>query len=125
MVNGWNPDATSALAPSNPQLSPGDDEVIISIDVEMTYLEGDRSSETPFYGVDLAVVGQDGRVITPADTPCVGEDPVFDMDAALGLGSTARGNICFLVQADQAESVQLVAAPSMSPGAEPSRLALG
>lgn len=125
MVHGWDPAATATLAPLNPELSPTDEQTIVLIDLEMTYLDGERSAESPFYGVDLGVVGSDGRVVTPADTPCVSNDPAFDMQEPMAQGSSRRGGICFLVATAQIDSLKLTAAPSMAPRADTSWLELG
>ncbi len=124
MVHGSDPEATERLAPLNPELTPTDEQSIVLIDLEMTYLDGEREAESPFYGVDLAVVGEDGRVVTPADTPCVATDPVFDLYDEMALGSSRRGGICFMVESDQVDSLVLTATPSMDPHADTSWFAL-
>lgn len=125
MVHGWDPAATPTLTPLNPSLSPTDEQAMVLIDLEMTYLDGERRSESPFYGVDLAVVGDDGQVVTPADTPCVASEPAFDIHDPLDQGSSRRGGICFVVASEQVDSLMLTAAPSMTPLAQKTWFELG
>lgn len=124
MVHGWDPDATAELAPLNPAGSVVEGQVMVLLDVEMTYQAGDRPADSVFYGVDLAVVTADGTVVTPADTPCVATDPKLDPYERIELGVTRRGNICFVVDTDQVEHLQMTAAPSMAPQGDTSWFAL-
>lgn len=124
-VRGFNPDVTRALRSANRTAAPlRDGQRYVLIDLEMTYLDGPEDAESPFYGVDLAVVGEDGRVVTTADSPCVAPRPALDPDTEVPRGDSERGRLCFAVDADQAASLRLVATPSMTIGATPSYLAL-
>ncbi len=125
VVRGFNPDSTRALQPLNrdsPPLEKGQRRVMV--DVEMTYLDGRAAAQAPFDGVDLAVLGDDGRLITPADTPCVPSAPTLDQSTELSRGATVRGRLCFAVDAAVVPTLRLVAEPSMTFGSEPSYLAL-
>lgn len=124
-VLGFDPDATRDLARANQDGSALDEgQVRVLIGLEMIYLDGVPETESPFLGVDLSVRDADGNVTTPADTPCVPSDPVFDTASELARGAGRRGNLCFVVDADSVDSLLLVASPSMAFGATPSHFAL-
>ncbi len=119
-VRSFDRNATSLVAPLNPDTElPGGQRYVIA-DLEMTYLDGAPESQSPFYGVDIALVAADGTTITPADTPCNAPKPAFDMTAELDRGRAARGNVCFAVEPEQLKGLQLVAEPSMTYGSTPS-----
>lgn len=123
-VRGADLDSTRSLAPYNPGAELADDERYVLIDMELTYLDGPVERESPFYGVDLGVVGRDGDVVTTAEARCEVPDPPIDLDTELDRGATVRGRLCFAVPADQVPTLVLIAEPSMTPGATPSYLAL-
>jgi hypothetical protein len=123
-VRGADLSSTRTLAPYNDDAELADDERYVLVDLELTYLDGPVERESPFYGVDLGVVGRDGDVVTTAEARCEVPDPPIDLDAELDRGATVRGRLCFAVPADQVPTLVLVAEPSMTPGAAPSYLAL-
>lgn len=124
-VRGADLEATRALTPLNRADPLAKDERFVLISVELTHLDSTEDPTSAFYAVDLGVVGQDGRAVTTADPRCVASEPQLDMDQELPVGASARGRICFAVAADQVDSLQLVAEPSMTYGSTPSHLALG
>ena len=128
--NGWaisvtdtNLDATSELQPFNTERPLGEGQAFVLLDVTMYYLDGVDDAESPFYGVDLAVVGDDGQVVTPTDAPCTAPAPALDLTTDVARGSSATGRICFAVDAGQADTLRLTARPSMAYGARTSYLA--
>ena len=82
-------------APLQPASTPGPrrwpkGQQYVLIDLEMTYVDGATETDSPFHGVDLAVVGDDGELVTPADSPCTAPAPAFDVD--LGDPAVAAAN---------------------------------
>jgi len=124
LVHGWNRNSTDVVAELNPRSTLVDGEQFLSIDLELAYLDGGPDSESPFYGVDVTLVIDDGTTVTPADAPCTPPDPVFDLISELTRGQAERGLICFPVDGAQVESPQLVLEPSMTYGSTPSHLGL-
>lgn len=126
--NGWtvvvlayDPDPRPAVRNRNrdaPPLAEGQRHVLINL--EMSYVDGPLAAQSPFDGVDLSVLDTDGNVTTPADTPCTPSASAFDVMGELDRGLAERGRICFGVDAQQADSLVLVAAPSMTFGARQS-----
>lgn len=124
-VRGADAGATRPLQQLNKDREPLEKgQQYVLIDLEMSYVDGAPDAESPFYGVDLSVVGEDGTVVTPADSPCTAPAPAFDMSTELTRGSSERGRICFAVATDQVASLRLVAEPSMAYGSDPSWFAL-
>lgn len=123
-VRGVDANATRGVRPLNPDTPLEEGQRYVLIDVEMTYLDGVPDEQTPFLGVDLAVVDEDGIVTTPSDAPCVAPEPELDLTSEVARGASARGRICFPVDADRIAGLRLVAEPSMTYGSTPSYLAL-
>jgi hypothetical protein len=124
-VRGVDAGATRPLQQLNksrPPLAKGQQYVLI--DLEMSYVDGVPDAESPFHGVDLSVVGEDGTVVTPADSPCTAPAPEFDMSTELARGRSERGRVCFAVDSEQVASLRLVAEPSMAYGSAPSWFSL-
>ena len=125
-VRGADGDATRALRPLNARAAPlAEGQQYVLIDLEMTYVDGATESDSPFHGVDRAVVGDDGELVTPADSPCTVPAPAFDTTSEIPRGRGERGRICFAVDADQVPGLRLVAEPSMAYGSAPSWFELG
>lgn len=129
--NGWNVtvgdadlQASDAVQPLNPDHPLPAEQVYVLVQLTLYYLDGAEASESPFYGVDLGLVGDDGRLVTPADSPCIAPEPALDLETELARGESASGRICFAVDAASAPALRLVAQPSMSFGARTSYLAL-
>ena len=124
LVRWWDRDSTDVVEELNPRTTLADGEQYLSIDLEMSYVDGEPESESPFYGVDITLVTDDGTTITPADAPCTPPDPVFDVLTELERGRAERGLICFPVDGEQVEAPQLILEPSMTYGSTPSHLGL-
>jgi hypothetical protein len=131
--NGWivavlatDGTATRALQSLNARTAPlAEGQQYVLIDLELAYLDGATETDSPFHGVDLAVMGDDGELVTPADSPCTVPPPALDTASEIPRGRSERGRICFAVDADQVASLRLVAEPSMAYGSAPSWFELG
>lgn len=129
--NGWTvsvvgpltvaTDEVLAIAPDTPV---ADGAALVLVDLEMSYTDGRTDRESPFEGVDLSLVGDDGVAVTPSDDPCPAPAPALDQLGPLERGEVAAGRVCFTVPADQTDGALLVAEPSMTYGAQPSWFAL-
>jgi hypothetical protein len=129
--NGWTITVQEASVRANAGVRPLNadrpleaGQTYVLMRVELYYLDGPSDQDAPFYGVDLGVMGEDGRLITPADSPCTAPKPELNLESEVAQGSSALGHLCFAVDATQSDSLRLVAEPSMSFGARPSYLAL-
>lgn len=123
-VRGADAGATRALGRINTRSPLAEGQQYVLIDLEMTYVDGATDADSPFHGVDLGVVGDDGELVTPADSPCTAPAPAFDVASEVPRGRGERGRICFAVGTDQVASLRLVAEPSMTYGSTPSWFAL-
>ena len=124
LVRGWDRNATDVVAELNPRSTLADGEQYLLIDLELSYVDGEPDVESPFFGVDLTLVTDDGTAITPTDAPCTPPEPVFDFLTELERGRAERGLICFPVDGEQVKAPQLILEPSMTYGSTPSHLGL-
>ena len=124
LVRGWDRDSTDVVVELNPGSTLAEGEQYLVIDLELAYVDGGPDAESPFYGVDVTLVTDDGIAITPADAPCTPPGPAFDLTSELARGQAQRGLLCFPVDGSQVESPQLVLEPSMTFGSTPSHLGL-
>ncbi len=116
--------ATDEVLAASPDTSVPEGQELVLVDLEMSYIDGAAERESPFEGVDLSVVGTDGRVVTPSDVACTPPAPALDLLMALERGAVAEGRVCFAVPAEQTVGLRLVAEPSMTYGSQPSWFAL-
>lgn len=116
--------ATDEVLAAAPDTSVPEGQELVLVDLEMSYIDGRAERESPFEGVDLSVVGTDGRVVTPSDVACTPPAPALDLLTALERGTVAEGRVCFAVPAEQTVGLRLVAEPSMTYGSQPSWFAL-
>jgi hypothetical protein len=129
--NGWTVSvggpltvATDEVLASAPDTPVAEGAALVLVDLEMSYTDGRADSESPFEGVDLSVVGDDGLAVTPSDDPCPAPAPALDQLSPLERGGVAAGRVCFTVPAEQTAGLRLVAEPSMAYGSQPSWFAL-
>lgn len=129
--NGWTVSvvgpltvATDEVLASAPDTPVTEGAALVLVDLEMSYTDGRAERESPFEGVDLSLVGDDGSAVTPSDDPCPAPAPALDQLSPLERGGVAAGRVCFTVPAEQTAGLRLVAEPSMAYGSRPSWFAL-
>jgi hypothetical protein len=129
--NGWTVSvvgpltvATDEVLANAPDTPVAEGAALVLVDLEMSYTDGRAERESPFEGVDLSLVGDDGSAVTPSDDPCPAPAPALDQLSPLERGGVAAGRVCFTVPAEQTAGLRLVAEPSMAYGAQPSWFAL-
>ncbi len=129
--NGWTVSvvgpltvATDEVLATAPDTPVAEGAALVLVDLEMSYTDGRADRESPFEGVDLSLVGDDGVTVTPSDDPCPAPAPALDQLSPLERGDVAAGRVCFTVPADQTAGLRLVAEPSMAYGSQPSWFAL-
>lgn len=111
-VNGFDASpATSSMPPSGKRF--------VTVDLTVTYVKGEKEAESPFFGLDLSLVGDKGEEYDEMDGSCFAPDPQLDVLGDLAVGGSASGNLCLAVPPDQLNGLVLVAEPSLNMGAAP------
>ncbi|MFN8051563.1 MAG: hypothetical protein U0Q22_09020 [Acidimicrobiales bacterium] len=113
--NGWRLKVNSFdESPSLDDQEPPTGRQFVSVNLSATYVDGDKDATSPFFGMDISLVGPTGVASTTSDGNCFAPDPSFDNLGDVYKGGTATGNMCIAVPDADLGGLVLVAAPSMS-----------
>jgi hypothetical protein len=117
--NGWRVQVDGFDASPETSSEPPSGRQFVTVDLTITYVKGDKEAESPFFGLDLSLVGAKGEEYDEADGACFGPDPRLDVLGDLVVGGSTSGNLCLAVPPDQLDSLVLVAEPSLNMGGAP------
>ncbi len=123
-VDGFEPNGAELLDEDEFADPPEDGQQFVLVALSATYVDGEDESQSPFFGMDLALVGSDGVERTEFESPCSAPEPEFDRSSELYKGATASGQVCFAVGENEVDSLVLVVTPSMTFDASKSFMAL-
>jgi len=113
--NGWTLEVRSFdAAPRIEDQEPPAGRQWVSIELAATYVEGEQEAQSPFFGMDLALLGASGTASTTFDGACFAPEPAFDNLGDVFKGGTATGNLCIAVPIDEVDDLVLVAEPALS-----------
>ena len=120
--NGWRVVVTSFVADANAAVAaagtfnepPAAGKQYVLVGLEATYVEGEKDSVSPFFGLDLSLLGSAGVARTEGDANCQGPEPRFENLTDLFEGGTAAGSMCVAVGVEEVGSLVLVVEPGLS-----------
>lgn len=123
--NGWHLKVVSF--DPNPQM--GDQEVPdgrswVSVALVATYTGAEAEADSPFFGMDIELVGASGVAARRSDAACFAPEPEFDNLSDVYRGGSVEGNFCLAVPTGDVDSLVLVARPSMAMNATRTYFAL-
>jgi len=117
--NGWRVQVDGFDASPETSSMPLSGRQFVTVELTITYVKGDKEAESPFFGLDLSLVGDKGEEYDETDGSCFAPDPQLDVLGDLVVGGSTSGNLCLAVPPDQLDSLVLVAEPSLNMGAAP------
>lgn len=126
--NGWSISITSfdpAFTPDPDSLGnpPPEGQQFVVVGVKASY-DGVKDAESPFFGMDLSMVGSSGVERSTTSSNCFAPDPQFGSLDDVYKGGSAMGNLCIAVDASEVDSLVFVAEPGATFDAQKSYLAL-
>ena len=117
--NGWRVQVDGFDASPETSSEPPPGKQFVTVDLTVTYVKGEKEAESPFFGLDLSLVGDKGEEYDEMDGSCFPPDPQLDVLGDLAVGGSTSGNLCLAVPPDQLDRLVLVAEPSLNMGAAP------
>jgi len=113
--NGWHLKVISFdPAPEMGDQKAPDGRTWVSVGLVATYTGGEEEADSPFFGMDIEIVGDSGVAARRSDAACFAPDPEFDNLADVYSGGSVEGNFCLAVPAGDVGTAVLVARPSMA-----------
>ncbi len=112
--NGWRVQVKGFDDAPDTSSEPPPGKQWVTVDIAVTYVKGDKESQSPFFGLDLSLVGDNGEEYGQGDAACVAPEPRFDNLGDLYVGGSTSGNLCLAVAPADLSSLVLVAEPSLN-----------